>query len=630
VVTERELQALTEAIDASLGAKSGSAAYALSSRFLDNVLEGCKRPRAATGLAAQQQQQQQQPPGSHRDSQNGHDQDKPPAAAGAAAAAGGDSAGAAEQRAALRAAYQGLCACLQLRYFRRLLTLPEEEAWALLARLEAPREDGDDDDDDEGAGQEPGLLQQQLEQQPPAAPSSAAYAQVEAAEQDDDDVAYEDMAGPAASAVAAASPAAAVAAGSAAAAAAAAAAAGAYSWPALCAKLLAISSGVSYTLLEGAPAWREPGTFATLLELLRALGAHRRAHELAPALHAFINLLTDRVAASPADAQQLGALWDALGVPAVASAPRALARAGGGAAAAGELCLPAEARLAFSVVASLAGQLQGHGARVALWHQVSGHLLPPLVRCAEELAALAAPGGDALADALLLARVAGFLVAAGPANASGARLLQQAGGVRALVQLFCRHGAAPAAEPVRRALLLACAASAEVAAWVGAVPTLPQALAGEAFQEGGCAELHGALWPLVLQPGSDGALLGSILAGGLGPDKLDRLLRCLQLLAECHGAARRQQLWGPGTEQQLQRLHSELRQGAELAAGGARAAGEGAEAGGQSGAPEGDGEGEQKVHGSSSSERAQRKARQLGPQCTKLLKELLRGGGKTE
>jgi hypothetical protein len=39
-----------------------------------------------------------------------------------------------------------------------------------------------------------------------------------------------------------------------------------------CAKLLAISSGVSYTLLEGAPAWREPGTFATLLELLRAPG----------------------------------------------------------------------------------------------------------------------------------------------------------------------------------------------------------------------------------------------------------------------------------------------------------------------------------------------------------------------
>jgi hypothetical protein len=607
-------------------------------------------------------------PVSRSDLQSGSDQD--PSSTSAAVAAAG-TAGAGD--AALCKAFHSQWACIHLRYFQRLLALPEEDAWQLLQQVELPGGDADLALDSSDASsrieraEQAFIAQAQAQhQQPP--PLSHIYADVEAAEQDDDDAVYEDMFTAATATSTSSSPAcngstpsrsqhtshsSSTGTGS--------STAAPYSWEQLKAKLLLISSGVAYSALEGSSIWQDPSTFSSLLQVLRAIGVHRHGEELQPALHVYLNLLTDHIAACHADIQQLSDLWEALGVQAVASAPRILVMsttaAGNGASSGstggGSMVLPSEARLAFSVAATLAGQLQGHGARAKLWHQVNSHLLPALVRCTEELARLRAPQGDTLADILLVASVMVFYVTSSPAPATGAKALLQAGGIRALVQLFISHAALPAAEPLRRALLYACAASKEVAAWVQAVPAFGKALAAATSPGSGSTDLDGALWQLVLQPGSDSPALCSMLASWGAADTLEQLLAGLQALELLHRAAGK--LWGPATAQQLQQLHAALLHKDDKAGdsssssrgggggGGGSARGQGSSSAsaiaGASFYPDPAGhvlqvqqqsDLDDKQHLCSKEEYARRRTKQVVPMCIKLLKSLVNSDGKTD
>ncbi|GFR47220.1 hypothetical protein Agub_g8903, partial [Astrephomene gubernaculifera] len=61
-----------------------------------------------------------------------------------------------------------------------------------------------------------------------------------------------------------------------------------YSWPALRSRLLHLSSHVSYVLLDDPGLWTHGSLLGGVFQLLRALGAHRHAGELAPLLHAYV------------------------------------------------------------------------------------------------------------------------------------------------------------------------------------------------------------------------------------------------------------------------------------------------------------------------------------------------------
>lgn len=95
-----------------------------------------------------------------------------------------------------------------------------------------------------------------------------------------------------------------------------------YDWPALRSRLLGLSSHVSYGLLDEPSLWSDGQLMQQVFELLRALGAHRHSGELQPLLHAYVGLVADRIADQPQELGCLDSLWDAVGVPCLATAPQ--------------------------------------------------------------------------------------------------------------------------------------------------------------------------------------------------------------------------------------------------------------------------------------------------------------------
>ncbi|KAF8064495.1 hypothetical protein HT031_003294 [Scenedesmus sp. PABB004] len=677
----RELAALLDALRSSLGdPKASWPCFTLTAKALENVTAGARRAGGGPEPAPSDAE----------------------AALRAALAAGRGGGGGAEQAAAAGGAagataqqlYQQLCGVLLLQYVARVVSLPEQQAWALLADYEPEGDDeqapprggapggvGSSSDGDGERGAEPqqaaaaaaaaaaqgapveavlsAALQAGAGGAPSGAPSAVIYELVEAAEQDSDGDAYEALEQPPpAAAQPAAAPLPAARRGGAAAQQAAAAAAAQqqqprepYSWPALRRKLAALAGHVHYSLLAYEPLWRSGGAAQHLLALLRALGAHGRGEELAPLLHAYVALLVDRLAAAPADLPLLQQLWEALGLLAGGGAPGARVCGRGGA-------LPAEALLAFSVAAAVWAQLPPGGGRGALWRLMHEHLLPLLEACTEQLAYGAAPGGAAargegFAHALLLAHVAELLVLGRPAGVDVGAALTQRGVTRNVTALFAQHAADGAAEPLRRALLLAACSSQATAAWVLAVPTVTAQLQHPAFALGGPAEAHGALWELLAarqrQPGGAaaaeaGAGCGQLLALlALDPADtaaLQRQVAALQLLADARGAAGRQALWGGPVLAALKALAGAVKAlpppggaGGEAPRGARRR--EGAKAA-DSDADSDDEQPDQAARrgaappGRAGPGLAARQAAQLAPAALRLVKGLLTTGGKTD
>ena len=91
-----------------------------------------------------------------------------------------------------------------------------------------------------------------------------------------------------------------------------------------------------------------------------------------------------------------------------------------------------------------------------------------------------------------------FTVAAAPRADAAADKLLAKGIVRELALVFAAVGDAPAMDALRRGMLLVAAASSGVATFATAVRGWRSALERAAFQRGGAAHAHGAVWPLWL------------------------------------------------------------------------------------------------------------------------------------
>jgi hypothetical protein len=232
-----------------------------------------------------------------------------------------------------------------------------------------------------------------------------------------------------------------------------------YSWPALQHKLCSLAEHVHYSLLSYEPLWRKQEAAQHLLQLLRALGVHSRTEDLQPVLHAYVGLLVDRLAAAPVDLPLLQQLWEALGL----TGGQGVGFKASSSNSSRQQALPREAVLGFSVAASVWGQLPGTNARAKLWRLMYDNLLPLLEQCCEQLAYNAASSstksqqqqqqaavqGEGFAHALLLCHVIELLLLGRPGPVDVAGQLVQQGVMRSLVVLFGQHAGNAAAEPVR-------------------------------------------------------------------------------------------------------------------------------------------------------------------------------------
>lgn len=260
---------------------------------------------------------------------------------------------------------------------------------------------------------------------------------------------------------------------------------------------------------------------AAALQAVRTLGAHSRAEELAPLLHAYAGLLVDHLLRQQAHIALLTQFWDAIGVSALAAMPRRAAPkqakqagADAGAALSERLPVAGEALLACNMAASLGVQLSAASARAGLWQAINGCLLPLAVRSLADLAAaLPAPVGSAKASSSAAAPAASHaqplapaLVAAmgsvcqvvvlylqlRPGNVDAAATLQERGALAPLARLFLAAGAHAGAEPLRQALLCCAASSSATAKWLLAVPGVAATLQGRALHSATRSMRHAA------------------------------------------------------------------------------------------------------------------------------------------
>ncbi|KAG1674479.1 hypothetical protein FOA52_003084 [Chlamydomonas sp. UWO 241] len=193
------------------------------------------------------------------------------------------------------------------------------------------------------------------------------------------------------------------------------------SWSRLRSKLLHLGGHASYAVLSAPCVWA-PGSHAlpTLLELLRVLGVHARGPaDLSPLLHAYMGLLADRLADAPSDLACMPQLWQALGVEALTHAPAAHSKRARDAPSASHV-MPPEAAAAFALIASVATRLSPPGGssydRALLWAQLDATCVLPLAgRTLGDLAGMD-PSPEGAAAAGLVAGVLAFYVAERPAH----------------------------------------------------------------------------------------------------------------------------------------------------------------------------------------------------------------------
>ncbi len=271
------------------------------------------------------------------------------------------------QQQRLQAAYRRLCAVVLVPLVTHCLAVPEQETWALLHGLRPLGRGGEEEEDgEEEEGEGPGTsntdgggdaerdirrIQEGMAgvatsdaegipsslaaaaaaaaSHPSAAssePAARLYEESLAAEEDGDDFVFEDLdpsprppapptfqppssiSTPTTLTLPAPPP---------------------YDWPALRSRLLGLSSHVSYGLLDEPSLWSDGQLVQEVFELLRALGAHRHSGELQPLLHAYVGLVADRIADQPQELGCLDSLWDAVGVPCLATAPQQVGSSAG-------------------------------------------------------------------------------------------------------------------------------------------------------------------------------------------------------------------------------------------------------------------------------------------------------------
>lgn len=405
-------------------------------------------------------------------------------------------------------------------------------------------------------------------------------------------------------------------------------------------KVLQLSRRLGYHAVGAAFAWRELQLVDALVHLVRLSWARPSTR---PAAEALCALLHDRMVSAPADVDRLPAVLDALGV-----SPHAALDADGAAAAA----------LGLGTAASLAGQLATVSARRRLWQEAHDVLLPAGARLLEwreaqraRRARRAGGGGGAPAAArqraeeeegeaqaaMVVCQLSCHYVLHAPPSAAAPAKLQEAllrGGLfRSLVLLLRDAGAAPAAEPLRRAMLTACAAAPGLAAWAAAVPGFNAAWEEPAFLAGGACELHGAAWAALAEaeaaPGGGDARLAAALAAQqpLDADRLPGLYASLLLLADLQQASGRgaRAPWGPAAGAALSSLALALRSlsfAEEEAEGGAGAA---------AGDPEAEAAADARKLAQTPAQQAPRlaarRARRLQPECLRLAKALAQRPG---
>ena len=321
--------------------------------------------------------------------------------------------------------------------------------------------------------------------------------------------------------------------------------------------------------MNEAAAWRE---LRLMQRLAACLAAIRRRHPGLPDLDAvaqpLLRLAVDRCVAAPAELEAgLPALLDALGATADgsgtssssnASATKTLPSQQDGAVASAAADAAA-AELAVEAAVALAAQVTAPSARRRLWQETYQRLLPlaaqQLERQQVELArqarlaaskpgakagtaGVAQPSAQQLYSIMLACQLLYFFVLQAPPGFSAATATGGSGGgssgsggtsrlqdaflrgglLRSLVLLFIQLGAQPGAEPLRCALLLACAAAQPLTDWASAVPGFAAAVAAPELGPSGAAQLHGALWSVLL--GSGGSALATLLGDATPADKV--------------------------------------------------------------------------------------------------------------
>lgn len=396
----------------SVGFKDGWFPYRLTARLVDNAVSG------ATRIQAQQRRdlssgQQTQQDGREVSLEENLEAEATSTANGEASESGdGD---------LLQAAYSQLCSAILMSFMRKVLSLPEPDAWDLLEHyLPAsadpkgiPRVSEPMDVDQYRLPGGDSCTQEHQDQQRDKGGESSPYGTLEEAEdQDGDDCVYEDMALGAALPVSSgavplgplslpssASPQPCLSTieepryGS------------GIGWQDLRSRILSLGSQVTYSAVSHASIWSpsgEPsgsssgeggmggGGLDAILGVLRVLGIHSHARDLMPLLHIYVNLLADRLCDMPQGLSScLGQLWYVLGVEQLAAsssssgAPRnsSTSKKGScGGSGSGPVVgsattpassvtkgliltvIPAEATAAFSIVAQLAAHYCGSGA----------------------------------------------------------------------------------------------------------------------------------------------------------------------------------------------------------------------------------------------------------------------------
>lgn len=310
--------------------------------------------------------------------------------------------------------------------------------------------------------------------------------------------------------------------------------------------------------MSEASAWRELRLMQRLAVCLAVLRRHPSLPDQAAVAQPLLRLAVDRCVAVPAELEAgLPVLLDALGATADSSSSRCGGTSGGRGAASqqGTPADTAAAELAIEAAVALAAQVSAPSARRRLWQETHQRLLPLAAQQLEQqqvqlarqaraaagktastaggaagAAGAAQPSAQQLYSIMLACQLLyffvlqappGFAAAAAAATAAASRLQEaflRGGLLRSLVLLFIQLGAQPGAEPLRCALLLACAAAQPLADWAVAVPGFKAAVGAPELGPGGAAQLHGALWSVLL--GSGGGALAALLRDATPADKV--------------------------------------------------------------------------------------------------------------
>ena len=343
-------------------------------------------------------------------------------------------------------------------------------------------------------------------------------------------------------------------------------------------KLQALVDHISFPMVSLSQTWEDLRLGAHIIEALALLVEHPQADALEDVASRLSDLLAQAAAADPARMAFIEQALERL------SAPGSPSKTG----------LRGRVKLYLLRAGLIGAKGQGRrSGRTVFWRAVQGQLpfLVDLLRdlqnfrdaadtsdAAEHVEAEAARGAWAQ-DLLHVCNLLEFHALEAPGGHSVGRDLLQSGALKSLTLLFGAEGANPRAEPLRRALLFACASGVpfrgqtgqvDLAAWCARVPSFRRALEEPAFLvgkgSGGC-EVHGAVWfemlgrePLDGSPRPLVQLLGDGARAAREPPGEYALLWAALCLLQCtQRAAAGHRFWGNGLHEELLRARDAAR-----------------------------------------------------------------------